>query len=279
MKEVKLDQKPPLVSITIPCYNGERFLQGALNSLVTQSFKDIEIIVVDDGSTDNSKRIVEQFSFFRNLRYYKKENGGTGSALNLGHALSRGKYLTWCSADNIYFNNFVECFAKAFNEIEAKGADIGLVYSDFSYINERGQIIQTVQHHKPQSGKDLCAGYDVGMSFMYTKDLWRKTGPYWNRICEDFHWVVRAAQHTNFGLIKGSLAAFRIHGNQITGSDKTEEKQAADDCKTLARHLFEGAPEPEKKFEYDWRHAPGWINGEFSEASEGVLTGSEPVES
>lgn len=276
MKEIKLDQKPPLVSITVPCYNGEKFLQGTLNSLVTQNFKDIEIIVIDDGSTDNSHKIVEQFSFFRNLRYYKKENGGTGSALNLGHALSRGKYLTWCSADNIYFPTFVESFIKAFSSLEEHNAPVELIYSDFCYMNERGQIVSQVHHDKPQQPKDLCDGYDVGMSFMYTKNLWRKTGPYWNRICEDFNWAVRAAQHTKFGLIKAILAAFRVHGGQITGNKQVEEKQSADDCKALARHLFLGAEEPQKNPEPNWRHAPGWYNGEFLEVPEEFLTGSLP---
>ena len=59
MKEIKLDQVPPLVSITIPCYNGARFLQGTLNSLVTQSFKNIEIILIDDGSTDRTVEVAK----------------------------------------------------------------------------------------------------------------------------------------------------------------------------------------------------------------------------
>ena len=277
MKELKLDRELPLVSITVPCYNGEKFLQGTLNSLVTQSYKNIEIIVIDDGSTDNSKKIVDSFSFFRNLRYYRKENGGTGSALNLGHALSRGKYLTWCSADNVYFQGFIESFVKAFNAIEAQKAPIELLYSDFCYMNEKGQIIRKVDHAKPQSGKDLCNGYDVGMSFMYTKNLWKNAGPYWNRICEDFHWVVRAAKHTQFGLIKNVLAAFRVHGGQLTGSDKPKEKKAADDCKELARHLFLEAPEPAEKTNYNWKQAPGWFNGQFLEVPDEFLVGAGPV--
>jgi len=271
MKEIKLDTKLPLVSITVPVLDG-KFLQGVLNSLITQKFQNIEIIVINDGGGDDIDKTIDLFSFFRNLRYYKKKNGGTGSALNLGHALSKGKYLTWCSADNVYFPYFVESFVKAFKAVEVQGAAVELIYSDFCYINEGGQVINEVKHDKPQSGKDLCAGYDVGMSFMYTKNLWRKTGPYWNRICEDFDWTVRAAQHTEFGLIKNSLAAFRIHGGQITGNKKVEEKQAADDCKTLARDLFLGSEMPQKKREYNWRHAPGWHQGEFLQVSDDLLT-------
>lgn len=250
MKEIKLDSKSPLVSITVPVYNGEKYLQGTLNSLITQQFKDIEIIIVDDGSTDNTKKIIDKFSFFRNLRYVKKENGGTGSAINLGHSLSRGKYLTWCSADNIYFPSFTGAFIKAFEAIEKQGANVELIYSDFYFMNNEGKMLQLVKHENPQTGRDLIAGYDVGMSFMYTANLWRKTGPYWHRICEDFNWVVRAAQHTEFGIIKAPLAAFRVHDGQITGSRKHEEKKAADDCKALAAHLFAGAPPPSNEEDF-----------------------------
>jgi len=262
VREIKLDQKPPLVSITVPTYSG-KFLQATLNSLVTQNFKDIEIIVVSDGGGENIDRIVNQFSFFRGLRYYKKENGGTASAINLGHALSRGKYFTWCSADNIYFEPFVECFVKAFAKVEEQGADIGLIYSDFVFMNERGQVMREVKHNAPQQGADLVHGYDVGMSFMYTKELFAKTGPYINRICEDFNWVVRAAQHTTFGLIKNSLAGFRVHGSQLTGSNKQKEKAAADDAKALAAHYFHGAEAPQNKAELESRVGPGWVDGEF----------------
>jgi len=240
MKIVELDNKAPLVSIVMPVYNGEKFLAQALNSLITQTFNDIEIIVVDDGSTDNTKKIVDHFSFFRNLRYYKKENGGTGSALNYGHERALGKYCTWCSDDNVYFPHFILTLVDAMKTLEIQAEEsIELVYGDFCFMREDGMKLRDVTHAQPQTGKDLIEGYDVGMAFLYTKALWDKTGLYWDRICEDFHWTVRAAQHTQFAVVNGSiLAAFRVHGGQITGSRAAEEKSAADDCKVLAKELF-----------------------------------------
>lgn len=238
MKEITLDMREPLVSIVVPVYNAEKFLGAALNSLVTQTFEDIEIIVVNDGSTDNSKKLIEHFSFFRNLVYLEKENGGTGSALNMGHKHARGQYITWCSADNVYFPEFINTFAQAFQRVKIEKAPVELIYSDFCYIAEDGRRVRDVLHKKPQTGKDLIDGYDIGMSFMYTKDLWYKTGEFWEKICEDYQWCVRAAQHTNFALLQGILAGFRVHGNQITGSNKAAEKAAADECRALARSLY-----------------------------------------
>ena len=131
MKEIKLDQDSPLVSIIVPVYNGENYLSQCLNSLVTQEFNNIEVLVINDGSTDETKRVVDNFSFFRNLRYYEKENGGTGSALNYGHKLAKGKYITWCSHDNVYFPNFISTLVNCLVELEKQNAPVELVYSDF----------------------------------------------------------------------------------------------------------------------------------------------------
>jgi glycosyltransferase involved in cell wall biosynthesis len=244
MREIKLVDNPE-VSIIVPVFNGERFIAQTLDSLVKQEFPNIEIIIVNDGSTDNSKKIVDHFSFDRRLRYIEKPNGGTGSALNAGHEIARGKYLTWCSADNIYFPNFISTLYGTLRAANSSGGNIGLVYSDFCFMTEDGRKIRDVVHTRPQRGVDLIEGYDVGMSFLYTKELWDATGPYWEKICEDFHWCVRAAQHTNFGLVNAVLAAFRVHGAQITGSRQEEEKAIADECKALARKLFadQGTPE------------------------------------
>lgn len=240
MRKIDLDKNKPLVSITVPVYSS-KYLAGTLNSLVTQTYNDIiEIIVVNDGGDDGIDKTMDAFSFFRNLRYIRKPNGGTGSAINSGHNISRGELLTWCSADNIYFPEYVQCFVEAFKEIDGRDTpeSIDFIYSDFCYIDNSGRVLKNVIHERPQQGKDLVDGYDIGMSFMYRRSLWDKAGPYWGRICEDFEFAVRAAQHTHFGLIKNVLAAFRAHGDQITGSNKTKEVAAADDCKALARSLF-----------------------------------------
>lgn len=235
MKEIKLVDSPT-VSVVVPMYNAEKFVGQTLNSLLDQSFKNFEIIVVDDGSTDKSADIIEKFSFDRRLRYFHKENGGTGSALNYGFERAKGSYFTWCSADNIYFPQFLEYLYKSLLKMEGSGVE--LVYSDFCFMTEDGRKIRDVVHERPQDGAALIEGYDIGMSFIYTRALWDKTGPYWEKICEDYQWCVRAAQHTKFGLINAVLAAFRVHGGQISGSRKEEEKAVADECKKLARELF-----------------------------------------
>lgn len=237
MNHIEIEEKPE-VSIVVPMYNAEKWIASTMNSLITQEFKNLEIIVVNDGSTDNSENTLKHFFFDKRIRYFKKENGGTGSALNIGHYNARGKYVTWCSADNIYFPNFISVLHNAITQFRNAGAPVHFVYSDFTYIDERGRRFRDLVHQNPQPRNDLVNGYDLGMSFLYSKELWDKTGPYWNRICEDYDWVVRAAQHTEFGLVRAILAAFRVHPGQITGSRQAEELAAANDCKALARKLI-----------------------------------------
>ena len=91
----------PLVSIVIPVYNGERFLADAINCSLTQTYKNIEIIVVNDGSKDNSREIA--LSYGDKIRYFEKENGGVSTALNMAIKNMRGQYFSWLSHDDLYF--------------------------------------------------------------------------------------------------------------------------------------------------------------------------------
>lgn len=113
--EINIQDVEPIFSIIVPAFNAQDFIAATLDSLVKQQFPFFEIIVVDDGSTDQTKSVIDKFSFDRRLRYIHQDNQGTGGALNTGHAISRGKYLTWCSADNIYFPQFLATFFNVFS--------------------------------------------------------------------------------------------------------------------------------------------------------------------
>src|SRR5690606_38902032 len=162
MKEFKIIDGEPLVSIVVPAYNAEKFIAATLDSLNKQILQDIEIIVVNDGSTDNTENVVKHFFFDRRLKYFKKDNGGTGSAVNLGMEKARGRYLTWCSADNVYLPNFASELSMALRQCEMQKAPVSFVYSDFLYINANGQPIKKVVHQNPQPRHDLVNGYDLG---------------------------------------------------------------------------------------------------------------------
>lgn len=235
MIHIEINDSTPQISVIVPAYNAERFIGQTIDSLVKQMYKDFELIIINDGSTDNTKKIIDQFSFDRRIRYFEKENGGTGSALNLGHKYARGKHITWCSSDNIYMYGFLHLLSTVLSNTEKRG--IHFIYSDFCYIDATNKKLRDVLHKHPQPKEDFINGYDIGISFMYTKWLWDNVGDYWNDICEDFNWVVRAGQYTDFALVQQVLAAFRVHESQITGSNTEREKAAATKCKELASKM------------------------------------------
>ena len=90
------------VSVIVPVYNVEKYIDKCLNSLVKQTLKDIEIIVVNDGSPDNSQKIIDKYvdKYPDKIKSYIKENGGQGSARNLGLEYASGEYISFIDSDD-----------------------------------------------------------------------------------------------------------------------------------------------------------------------------------
>lgn len=89
-----------LVSCIVPCYNGERYLDEAIQSILAQTYNPLEIIVVDDGSTDGSADRVRHYG--RLVRYHRQENSGPGAACNAGLALAQGEYVAFLEQDDLW---------------------------------------------------------------------------------------------------------------------------------------------------------------------------------
>lgn len=98
----------PLVSIIIPVYNGSNFLKKAIDSAISQTYENIEIIVVNDGSTDDNQTEEIALSYGEKIKYYKKENGGCASALNYGISKMNGEWFSWLSHDDEYSKDKVK---------------------------------------------------------------------------------------------------------------------------------------------------------------------------
>lgn len=129
----------PLVSIIIPVYNGSNYVGEAIDSALAQTYKNIEIIVVNDGSTDNTEEIIK--SYGNKLRYFKKENGGVSTALNLGIKKSKGEYISWLSHDDVYYPNKIERQVEELKKIENKNRNKTILMSNFAVINKNSRIV------------------------------------------------------------------------------------------------------------------------------------------
>ena len=98
----------PLVSIIIPVYNGANYLREALDSALAQTYENLEIIVVNDGSCDDLQTEQIALSYGEKIRYISKENGGSSSALNVGIRNMKGEYFSWLSHDDLYLPKKIE---------------------------------------------------------------------------------------------------------------------------------------------------------------------------
>ena len=123
------------ISIIIAVYNQELFLEECIKSALNQTYKDIEIIVVNDGSTDNSGKILEKYSNV--ISIINKENGGVSSAYNMGIKSMNGEWMKTLDSDDILLPNAIEFFVNYIKSI--KNSDSKIFYTNYDVINEDGE--------------------------------------------------------------------------------------------------------------------------------------------
>ena len=135
----------PKVSVIVPVYNTENYIEKCLNSLVNQTLEDLEIIVVNDGSTDNSENVLDKFieNYPDKIKYYKKENGGLSDARNFGLNYAKGEYIGFVDSDD-YID--ISMYEKMYNL--AKKEDAGIVECDFKWVYPDKNKIDTGIEYK-----------------------------------------------------------------------------------------------------------------------------------
>lgn len=124
-----------MISVIIPTYNRARYIKECLESVFNQTYKDFEIILVDDGSTDNLKEVIEPY--MSKIRYIYKENGGVASARNAGLRNANGEYIAWLDSDDKWLPFKLELQVKILEKLP----NAGFIYSDFScFTDKKGKI-------------------------------------------------------------------------------------------------------------------------------------------
>ena len=116
-----------LVSVIIPAYNAALYVRGALESVLRQSHQDLEIIVVDDGSKDDTRQAVQPYLSDPRIQYHRQDNRGPSAAKNLGAKHSKGDYLAFLDADDSLASNALEAMLRAFHVTEAAWLNVGVL--------------------------------------------------------------------------------------------------------------------------------------------------------
>ncbi len=145
MEKIK-EKFNPLVSIVIPVYNGANYMCEAIDSALAQTYENIEVIVVNDGSKDNTEEIAK--SYGDKIRYFAKENGGVATALNLAIEKSKGEYISWLSHDDVYYLDKIEKQIRKLSALNGEKRFNTLLLSNYSLIDENSKFISNHKFHK-----------------------------------------------------------------------------------------------------------------------------------
>lgn len=164
-------KKNPLVSLIIPVYNVENYLNKALSSVANQTMKNIEVIIVNDGSTDGSAEIINRFARrYRNFIVVNQKNQGLSAARNKGLALSRGDYIAFMDSDDYIEPNFIECL---YNAAVKSNADIACCNFNY-YFPQRNMKIYMPFTSIPRTFTNTTALKKLILDFGFHYFAWNK---------------------------------------------------------------------------------------------------------
>ena len=223
-----MNKKNPKVTIVIPVYNGSNYLKDAIDSALAQTYNNLEIIVVNDGSNDEGKTKAIAESYGDKIIYLEKENGGASSALNLAIKKMTGDYFSWLSHDDMYYPNKI---SRQVEELQ-KYNDKTILFSNYDYINPEGNKIKSVYlNHKLLQEKPDYAVLKSnigGITLLIPKEAFEEYGEFdlTMRCTQDYDMWFRMLNSYTFVHMEDILAMTRIHSLQ--------------DSNTSPRMLIEG---------------------------------------
>lgn len=207
-----------LVSVIIPTYNRADLISESIESSLNQTYRNVEVIVVDDGSKDKTQEVCTKYR--DRIEYYYKQNGGIGSALNYGIKKMNGKWFKWLSSDDVLTLDAVEVLLKYAHESEAM-----IVYADYDIIDNDSKFVKKFLEPHFDSYYEYASALWTrfignGSSILIHKSCFDKVGLFDETLhsAEDYDWWLRAClihRYRFFHLPKVVLK-YRIHNKQLT---------------------------------------------------------------
>lgn len=226
----------PKVSVVIPTYNHARYLSDALDSVLNQSYPNLEVLVIDDGSKDGTAERVKPYR--SKINYIYKENGGTSSALNLGLSLATGEYICWLSADDVFLEGKV---SKQVGLMESD-SNLGFSYTSFVVIDANGKKQYTVNSAYFSDRREmvikLMEGCFInGSSVMMRSSALKHIGNFDESLpqAHDYDLWFRFLRHYSCGFLNEPLLAYRWHGENMS---QNPNEACAQIVRERAKRLF-----------------------------------------
>lgn len=216
----------PLISVVLPTYNRKTLLPRAIKSVLDQTYKYLELIIIDDGSTDNTKDIVKGFSDKR-IRYHKeKHNKGGSVARNIGIKLAKGELISFQDSDDEWLPEKLERQVRKFSEV---GDDVGVIYCGYESVFERTNevVSRSIPEEKGNVYNRMLIGCITGMLTVTVRDTcFQKVGIFDETLpCfEDWDLWLRISKYYKFDYVPDILAKAYIHGKQLSTNLKIKIK-------------------------------------------------------
>ncbi|MCV0399623.1 MAG: glycosyltransferase [Nitrosarchaeum sp.] len=237
------------VSIVLPVYNSEKFLQESIESVLNQSYENTEIIAVNDGSTDKSLEILNQYS--DRITIMSQENQGLASALMRGIGRISGKWFKWFSPDDLLFSDSIRILVEESHKVEPNT----VLYSDWEIIDSNGDHVR--DFHESNHNKLSKFDYNVRLldgqlinvnTALIPSEIFKKGIVFANLddpVAIDYDFFLRCAilNETRFHLIPKPLVKYRMHSNQLSHKSIL---QTLDYIETIKSQLLSSIPEEEK---------------------------------
>lgn len=224
----------PLVSIVIPSYNHGRYLRETIDSILAQDYPRVELIVIDDGSTDNSREVLAAYG--KRFRWEAHPNQGQVAALTRAWAMCNGEIMSWIGADDVMLPDAVSTAVKTLTANPA----VVLAYGDFNLIGPDGRVIRRLRT-ADFSYLDMVVQVTCppGPGAFFRRSAFEATGP-WDpslKIMLDYDYWLRLGLQGPFLRIPKVLSLYRIHEGQETFS-RMDPQKAAEPVRVISS-LFE----------------------------------------
>ena len=212
----------PKVSIVLPVYNGEKYIRESIESIINQSFKDWELIIVNDCSTDSTKEIIEGYKLYekRIKVIHNSSNKKLPASLNIGFINAKGEYLTWTSDDNIFLPNAISTLVEILEQDES----VGMVCANMYLIDDSGVIIG----EKRVGINDLCISNCIGACFLYRSDVRERIGEYDTSLflVEDYdYWIRIEKEYGSILYCDIFLYKYRRHSESLSDKRTAQVKE------------------------------------------------------